>query len=1036
MSINADFRSRLSRYLSGDLLIKLPDAQALTVAIRRLNSLHQAVSSFLPQYIAENERLYTEDYGDLRLGTFMFADVSGFTALSEKLQREGGQVGVEILTEIINDFFARMLEILAKSNGQLLKFAGDALLIFFPASEGSDEAPLAIRTGLRMQREMAAYFQPISSPALKGLLGEHSMELTMSIGICRSKLFEAVVGNDIQRDHIIQGDLPGQAMAAEAAGERDDVIITGVLQANYGDRFETVPVAGGFFRVVDNFGDRLSDYEFVVPRRRRGQASALFDFVEANLLEDLERSLTRLDGVARFVARNVVDKLAFRGDHIEGENRPSTVIFVHMSGFADMLNQWGEDQLPLLVSILNRYYNLMQRTISANGGTLTRTDPYQRGIKLLITFGAPIAHPDDPERAVTTALEMNRLLANFNTRLHDELPDSLKRDVYLTQRAGITHGSVYAGEAGWRSRREYTVMGDDVNLAARLMGKGDMGDILISDRVWDRVRLHFETEALAPFQLKGKSKLTQAYLVKASSVSPLNVSATSDTPFIGRDLQLLTLTYGLQQAKGPRRRQAFALSGEAGVGKTRMAKQVAQAAEAAGFRVVWANCQLGHAQNQNVWAALTFRLLQLDQAKSQQAQRRLLHVRLAELDLAELEPVFSQLFFGVHESAMQDETPVEPPTEQPKRTTNIFELAKMETDLTRSGIFGIARDQIQAAINGTASPGAPIWQRVQQQTSLPASIARLLQVFSEQLPTMLIIDDLHQADQNTLDIFRHVIADNTPARLVIIVAYEPAGGLDPGVRRKVAVGELDEDETALLAARFLQMHEIGPRLHKLLWERTSGRPLFIESLLRVLLQDEQIHRTDGQAELAAHTDTDALPEDVRQLIVSQIDRLSPDARALLQVASVLGDGFAADMLVALAEAVNEIRLETLLGEMIYAQMIEVMPDMTYRFQHGLAQTTVYESLNRLQRQKLHRAAADFLMQQSDREQPVIRIAYHLVRGGAPLRGIELVSQAAEAAEQNHQIDRAIELYTHAREIFPHDESLRVQLERLQQERGT
>ena len=391
-----------------------------------------------------------------------------------------------------------------------------------------------------------------------------------------------------------------------------------------------------------------------------GKTSALFDFVEANLLEDLERSLTRLDGVARFVARNVVDKLAFRGDHIEGENRPSTVIFVHMSGFADMLNQWGEDQLPLLVSILNRYYNLMQRTISANGGTLTRTDPYQRGIKLLITFGAPIAHPDDPERAVTTALEMNRLLANFNARLHDELPDSLKRDGYLTQRAGITHGSVYAGEAGWRSRREYTVMGDDVNLAARLMGKGDMGDILISDRVWDRVRPHFETEALAPFQLKGKSKLTQAYLVKASTVSPLNVSATSDTPFIGRDLQLLTLTYGLQQAKGPRRRQAFALSGEAGVGKTRMAKQIAQAAEAAGFRVVWANCQLGHAQDQNVWAALMFHLLQLDQAKSQQAQRRLLHVRLAELGLAELEPVFSPLFFDLPDAPCRTNPPSNP----------------------------------------------------------------------------------------------------------------------------------------------------------------------------------------------------------------------------------------------------------------------------------------------------------------------------------------------------------------------------------------
>jgi class 3 adenylate cyclase len=204
MSIHADLRARLSRYLPGDLLAQLPDPHALTAAIRRLNSLHQAVSSFLPQYIAENERLYTQDYGDLRPGTFMFADVSGFTALSESLQRAGGREGIEILTRIINDFFARMLEILAKSNGQLLKFAGDALLIFFPAVEGADEAPLAIRTGLRMQREMAANFQPINHPELKELVGEHDMELTMSIGICRGKLFEAVVGNEIQRDHIIQ----------------------------------------------------------------------------------------------------------------------------------------------------------------------------------------------------------------------------------------------------------------------------------------------------------------------------------------------------------------------------------------------------------------------------------------------------------------------------------------------------------------------------------------------------------------------------------------------------------------------------------------------------------------------------------------------------------------------------------------------------------------------------------------------------------------------------------------------------------------
>jgi adenylate cyclase len=683
---------------------------------------------------------------------------------------------------------------------------------------------------------------------------------------------------------------------------------------------------------------------------------------------------------------------------------------------------------------LNRYYNLMQRTVATNSGTLTRTDPYQRGIKLLIIFGAPVAHADDQERAVTTVLEMNRILANFNARLQEELPDNLKRPTYIMQRAGITQGDVFAGEAGWKARREYTVMGDYVNLAARLMSKGEFGTILISDRVWERVHPHFETEAQPPFQLKGKSQLTQAYLVKASTMSPLNMSATSDTPFVGRDLQMLTLTYGLQQAKGPRRRQAFALVGEAGVGKTRMAKQIAESAEQTGFHAVWANCQLGHAQDRNVWAALLFQLLQLDQAKSEHAQRRLLRVRLAEIGTPELEPVFSQFLFGSLDIAAQRPDEETAPTRK-KRTTNVFELAQAETDLTKSGIFGIARDQIQAALQPEAKPAVAFWQKIQEQTSLPDSIVRFLQAVSEQTPLLLIIDDVHQSDSTTLDILRRVINEITTARLVVLVTYEPVGDMDLGIRRKVNVADLDEDETTELAARVLQVPEIDPRLRVLLWERTKGRPLFIESLLRMLQQDDQITTSEGRAELSAQTDVDTLPEDVRQLIVSQMDRLSPDARAVLQVASVLGDGFSAETLIALIPEITPIRLEVLFGELIYAEILEALPDLTYRFQHGLAQITVYESLNRLQRQKLHRAAADFLSQRSDREHHILKIVYHLVQGGAPLRGLELLSQSAEEAEQKQQIDRAIELYAHACELFPHDDSVRAQFERLQKARA-
>ena len=1036
MTLDPTLRASLKRYLPGDLLAQLPHPQALADAIRRLNSLHQLISSFLPQYIADNEQLYSRDYGDLRSGTFMFADVSGFTALCEMLQQRGGREGAEIMTQIIDDFFARMLDILAKSNGQLLKFAGDALLAFFPSTQGEDETPLAIRTGLRMQREMKANFQPIDHSPLNELFGGHRLELSMSIGICCGKLFEAVVGSNVQRDHVIQGDLPGQAMAAEAAGERDDVIVTAELKDAYCDRFEMKPVADGFFRVVDNLGDQLSDYEFVVPRRRRPQAAVLLGLSDENLLEDLAQSLDRLNSVARFVAREVVDQLAFKGDHIESENRSATVIFAHATGFAELLEEWGEEQLPLLVSILNRYYNLMQRTVSANGGTLNRSDPYQRGAKLLITFGAPVAHPDDPERAVTTALEMNRQLASFNARLRDELPARLQRETFITHRSGITHGMVFAGLIGPHWRREYTVMGDEVNLAARLMSQGDAGQILVSERVWERVHPHFDTQALPPLRLKGKSQPVQAHRVRASTASPMSRSATSDTPFVGRDLQLLSLTYALQQAKGPRRVQTFALRGEAGVGKTRMAKQIAQAAEESGFRVAWANCQLNHSQDRSVWSALISQLFQLDQAKSESAQLRLLHVRLSELELLELEAVFGMLLFGSPVRLTLEGVQTEGAPQTGKKGPDVFELARTKTDLTTSGIFGIAQEQIQALESELTPSGRPFWQSVERQVNLPDSMVRLLQVFTNQTPSLLVIDDLQRGDAASLSTLKRVLNEITRARLMIVLAFEPMDGEnDLPVRRKIDVADLDENETAQMAARVLNVGGLGPRLRRLVWDRTKGRPLFVESLLRLLQENDHVELTQNCAELAREAAVEALPDNVRELIMSQIDRLSPDARELLQAASVLGDSFAADALVALSEGGDPIRLEAPLSELVSQEIVEALPDATYRFRHGLAQATVYESLNRLQRQKLHRAAAGFLKQQPDFDRNVLKVAHHLVKGGMPMRGIELVFSAADQAEQDRQIDRAIELYTHALEIFPHDESVRAQLDRLQKERG-
>jgi hypothetical protein len=149
------------------------------------------------------------------------------------------------------------------------------------------------------------------------------------------------------------------------------------------------------------------------------------------------------------------------------------------------------------------------------------------------------------------------------------------------------------------------------------------------------------------------------------------------------------------------------------------------------------------------------------------------------------------------------------------------------------------------------------------------------------------------------------------------------------------------------------------------------------------------------------------------------------------VASVLGDGFTPDALGALIPDEEADHLESLLCDLSEERVIEQLPDTTYRFMHGLVQTTIYESLSRLQRQEYHRSAAEFWAEQPESDRQLLARTYHLSRGGLPLRAMELICDAANEAEQNHQLGRALDLYLHAHEIFPRDESVRAQLARLQ-----
>src|SRR5690606_15960223 len=211
-------------------------------------------------------------------------------------------------------------------------------------------------------------FQPIQHERIIELLGaDHESQLTMSIGIARGKLFEALVGNSQQRDHVIMGQLPGDAMQAEGVGVRDEVIVSADLAEAVKDEFASQKeLEDGYIQIIDDFGDKLDDYELELPVRRRANSTALFDLEQANLMGQLKTVLQKVRSVWPYVAPAVLHAWAVSEDyHPASENRYTVTMFVHCTGFAELLNEWGEEYFGFVTSLRGRYYNISQRIVSS-----------------------------------------------------------------------------------------------------------------------------------------------------------------------------------------------------------------------------------------------------------------------------------------------------------------------------------------------------------------------------------------------------------------------------------------------------------------------------------------------------------------------------------------------------------------------------------------------------------------------------------------------------------------------------------------------
>ncbi len=502
----AALEARLRNLLPADLYAMAwvdPSPATLERVFEHLRTLQSILYDYMPRQVSET----LPEPGEVRHvwqeGTLMFTDLAGFTPLMEA-NASFGRAGARTVLKTLNAYFGTMIEIVGKSGGNLLEFTGDAMLVQFPTTARQNDAAQAVRAGLRMQRAMAQ-FTDMPLPQGKFTLG-------MRVGIHSGRFFTAEIGTPFRMEHVLLGGAVTHTKQAEGAGKVGRVNLTlAAYERVKGEfRFEPNDQAGYMLAVDDLTARELGDFDFS-PGGRRLSRALLMDRSMGGLLREIDQVLIVVEPLASYLPRAVLNLLVENASRrqIPPDFPEPTVIFVNLVGLPESVDHVQPHEEDDLAASFSRVFGLINAAVEARGGVLKKVTCHLSGSDMMIAFGAPNAHTDDPLRAAHAALAIRDVI----TRLQPPLVGGKAVTVHC--QIGLARGSVFSAEIGEpRGRREFNILGDTVNTAARLMGKAARNQILMTEAVYSEIKERMDCEALGAISLKGKAAPVPIFALK------------------------------------------------------------------------------------------------------------------------------------------------------------------------------------------------------------------------------------------------------------------------------------------------------------------------------------------------------------------------------------------------------------------------------------------------------------------------------------------------------------------------------------------
>lgn len=871
---------------------------------------------------------------DRTSGSALFADVSGFTPLTEALVSElGSQRGAEELTGYLNQVYDALIDELHHWGGSAIAFAGDAVTCWFDGDDGVRATACA----LAMQEAMRA-FSAVQTPA--GSTVQLSMKAAVAVGAARrflvgdpqSRVIDAVAGATLER--LAAGEHEanrGEVILAPCALKalEDQVTIGEIREAQDGRRFGVIT-------------SLLTD----------PQPPQLPELAMENLSEEEVRTWL-LPPVYRRLLRGLGDFLA--------ELRPTVAVFMRFSGIDydddDAAGEKLDKTIRAVQSIVDRYQ-----------GTLIDLNIGDKGSYLYVNFGAPLAHENNAARAASAALELRNL---------PELLDFLE-----PLQIGISRGRMRAGAYGGQAHRTYGVLGDAVNLSARLMMASEPGSVLVSMNIQEEIDDLFEWNILTPIRVKGKSEPVPVAVLKATKprIGMHLPDVDESEPLVGRDEEVAKLEELMDRALYGQG-QIVSFVGEAGLGKSRLVAKALSMAQKRGFSIYGGEAE-SHGVNSSylVWHPIWRGIFGLDPTRSVAAQTRVLERKIGELDARMLQRV-----------------PLLGPAVQLNIPDNDL-TSGFDAKLRKSLLETMLVDQLAATVKETSL--LIILEDGHWIDALSSELMEEIARAIESLPVLIILTSRTMDSERLRETSVTSLPYYTAIELSPLMQDDLALLAEHRLKRLSENGR-DAETTALLARRIAQ--------------QADGNPFYLEELVNFVgVQAAKVVDASDLSELE-------LPTSLHNLVLSRMDLLPERPKTLLKVASVVGRVFHASWLASIYPELGVAReIHTDLEELGRQKFTVYDPaegEDTYFFRNIITRGVIYDSLLHKSRTNLHEQTGQFLeaAYEDETDQYLDLLAYHYEHGLSEGKKRYYLRRAGEFAQKSYANQAAIDYF---RKVLP------------------